>query len=103
MADKTPTRTIDINLGVTGRGQSGRIRFRLVCDARAQLVPNQIFEIVSPGRESVSMIPVGGSIVNRSDGITTVVGITRDMHFVTVLTRLRNLPNVSNMKVVEQG
>lgn len=91
------TRIIDVTLSVTPRG--GRIYFRLVCDARARLEGSQIFDIVSPGCETVRTIVSGGTIVNRSDGITTVVLIGRELGLEATQARLRKMPNVTITKV----
>lgn len=91
------TRTIDVNAAIVGR--SVRIHFRVVCDSRAQLIGEQTFRISATGCESVDFIPVGSSIVNHAESLTTVNAIVRNLNFDQTLTRLRKLPNVSNIRV----
>ncbi len=91
------TRTIDMNVAIMRDDR--RIHFRLVCDARASLVGSQTFTIVSPGCETVSVVPNGNRIDNRSDGTTICVAVVLNLDFNTTLARLRKLPNVSNVRV----
>lgn len=76
------------------------VTFDLQCADGVRIVSGEIFEIVSPGVKSVKARPIISSqIVNRSDGITTcrMIGENSRHGFTTVVSRLRSMPNVSNI------
>jgi hypothetical protein len=94
------TRDVEVTIIVPDRGGANHVRFMLACHPDTRIVPGQVFEIVSPGCDSVRAQPIPNQVINRSDGTASARMLgDNSIPFSTLVTRLEQLPNVSHIRV----
>jgi len=88
------TRFIDVTIHASLKPRDTRqATFVLECADNVRIEPNQPFEIVEQGCDSVRVLPLPGQVVNRSDGTikARMVCEERYQSFDEMMQRLRRM------------